>query len=485
MQNNILPITTPGGYTIQRPIDIILITCNRIDRTRKTIDDLYERLKTPFRLIVVDDMSIDGTAEYLSEQKEYGRVAVFEQLENSNICQAYNKGFEFVESDYFLTMQDDISVPDLDVCVIQQLIDLMEKYPNHAGIGCRIQHIPNMNWQEGDLTPARKALSAYFRIQHRKNFDGVNFPFGNRDWDDIHFVAEMRGHRGLECSWANNLWADHSRGHCADRGYFVKPRKWGSGIHSRTRDGIKEREYPVIDPKTNIPLSILNADKKVNRPFNGDQNFFGFKMRTRKRYYDEKILNEELDPQKNIYRIPENMENMVVVDVGAHIGGTSLMTAKRGAIVFAFEPELYNYETLCYNVRRNRLHENIKCINMGVGKPGRTKLYVHDSASGTTSAYMSQRGLIEDKFQVAVFISIHDVFKDYGIEHCDLLKMDCEGGEEDIIRDMDDELASKIDQISLEFHNKSTIGELVEILSKWYTPEHLRRYEWTFRRKNI
>ncbi len=473
-------ITTPDGYVIDKPLDIILITCNRVSRTKETIEQLHKRLKTPFRLIVIDDMSIDDTPMYLRQQKDIGNVDIFEQLDNSNICQAYNAGFKHVESDYFFTMQDDITVPELDTCVMLQLIDLMEKNPGHAGIGCRIQRIPNMNWLPSDITPARKSLSAYFRVQHKKTFENLPEPFGNRNWDDAHFVSFFRDKMELKCSWANNLWADHSRGYCLDRGYYVKPRKWGTGIHSRTRQAHIEKPYPIIDPKTNVPLSIVNADKKVKRNVVADRDFFGYKMRTRVRYYDEKILAEELDPDKNMYRIPDNLD--VMIDIGAHIGGTTLRAAKAGATVFAFEPELYNYETLCYNVRRNRLHDRVHHVNQGVGKPGRTKLYVHDRSSGTTSSYLEQSGLVEDNYQITSFIDLHRVFKHYDIKHCGLLKMDCEGGEIDIIRELDDELVSRIDQISLEFHNKGTIQELVNKLSQWYKPENTRRYEWVFRK---
>jgi len=247
-------IITKGDYIIDKPIDIILITCNRLEITKQTITDFYERLKTPFNLIVVDDMSIDGTAEYLKEEKEKGRIKVLESLNNSNICQAYNKGFEFVESDFFITAQDDITPPDLEPDVIQQLIDLMIKYPNHGGIGLRIQRIPNVKWLDKELTPARKALSAYFRIQRKKDFDGMEFPFGNRQWDDISFLDIVRNKKGLEGSWTTNLWADHSRGYCEDRGYKVKPRKWGIGIHSRRSQEHIKKPYPKIDPKINVPL---------------------------------------------------------------------------------------------------------------------------------------------------------------------------------------------------------------------------------------
>lgn len=479
MNTNILPITTPGGYVIDKPIDIILITCNRLQITRETIDQLHKRLQTPFRLIVVDDMSIDGTAEYLEDQHKMGRIDVLAQLDNSNICQAYNKGYEFVESEYFITMQDDITVPKLETCVVQQLIDLMEKYPEQGGIGCRIQRIPNMDWQNGDLSPARKALSAYFRIQRKQDFVGDEYPFGNRQWDDMAFVQIMRGEKGKECSWANNLWADHSRGYCEDRGYLVKPRKWGTGIHSRTRQAHLEKPYPIIDPETCIPLEIINRNKFVVRRYNADQRFGPFKMRTRLRFHDEAVLLAET--VKDCYRMPAEMK--VMIDVGAHIGGSALVAASRGATVYAFEPELSNYETLKYNVRRNRLHDKIHCFNCGIGPAGSHPLFTHPNNSGAVSAFTFARGIDESNYEIAVFIPLEKVFEDYQIEYCDLLKLDCEGGEDYIIRNLTPELAAKIGQISLEFHEKPKIPELLEILSQYYNCTNTHRYEWVCTKK--
>ncbi len=218
-----------------------------------------------------------------------------------------------------------------------------------------------------------------------------------------------------------------------------------------------------------------------NRKYNKDKDFFGFKMRTRVRYYDEKIINECLDKNKNIYQIPKDCG--VVVDIGANIGSTSLLASSLGAKkIYSFEPEKYNYETLVHNVNVNGLSNKIECINNGVGKTGKQKLYVHPRMSGTTSSYCKQSGLREDLYQLVDFISIHDVFKKYNITHCDLLKLDCEGGEIDIIRDFDENLAYVVNQISLEFHDKSTINELVEKLSKWYTPKNTKKSEWVFKK---
>jgi len=217
----------------------------------------------------------------------------------------------------------------------------------------------------------------------------------------------------------------------------------------------------------------------VIRKKNPDRDFFGFKMRTRLRYYDEKILNEELDPQKNIYAIPDNPK--MVVDIGAHIGGTALRCAKMGAKVRAFEPEADNFDTLVYNVALNKMEDRIVCKFAGVGSPGIKELYLHPRMSGTNSIYLNQSGLHEKEYQMALFLSIGQVLKD--IEYCDLLKLDCEGSEEDIIRDFNDQLAAKVSQISVEFHDKHKVKELIDILSKWYKPENIHRYEWVFTKK--
>jgi FkbM family methyltransferase len=220
---------------------------------------------------------------------------------------------------------------------------------------------------------------------------------------------------------------------------------------------------------------------KANKIINEEKLLYGFTLRTRKHYHDDSIIRQILGGNGENYKIPEKPK--VVIDIGANIGCVSLLSAARGAYVYAFEPEQSNFETLCFNVTVNKLYDNIKCIQKGVGIPGETKLYIHDNNSGATSSYLEQKGLSESNYQLVNFISIHDVFKKYNIDYCDFLKMDCEGSEKDIINDLDDELVSKINQISLEFHDKTLINSLVDKLQRWYIPEQMKRYEWIFYKK--
>ena len=240
---------------MKKPIYIIITTCNRKHFIKSTIDALYDRLENPefIQLIVVDDSSTDGTLEYLQEMKETGKIYKIISMDFDNLCEMYNEGFKHVKSEYFIVTQDDLIIPKLKPDVVEQLIALMKKYPNQGGISCRIQHIPNMEWLEGDLTPARKGLAAYFRIQKRSDMMIAN-GFGNRQRDEISFSSQL-SKIGKKTSWANNLWCNHI-GHCVDRGYEIKPRKWGTGIHSRMlkKRDIERKPYPKIDLITNKPI---------------------------------------------------------------------------------------------------------------------------------------------------------------------------------------------------------------------------------------
>ena len=240
-----------------KTIDVVLLTCNRSAVTEQGIDDLYARVKYPdkIRLIVVDDDSVDDTPNMLKKKQEEGKVHVIISAPSTNICQGYNRGFEHVVSPYFLMMQDDIRIPKLEPDIIEQLIGLMEKYPEQGGIGCRIERIPNMDWALGneDIAPARKSLSCYFRIQLKNDYEKMGRLDERKGWDDINFLARIRN-VGLEGSWAKNLWCSHARGYAPNRNYNIKPRSWGFNHLTRMNQAIERKPYPKVDEWTNVPL---------------------------------------------------------------------------------------------------------------------------------------------------------------------------------------------------------------------------------------
>jgi len=97
------------------PIDIIVVTYNRIKYFKTFVKFLYSSTNYNFRLIVVDNGSIDGTREYIEQLGRAGKVwkYVFTS-ENLPLAKAFTEGFKHVESELFVTVADDMVInPEL------------------------------------------------------------------------------------------------------------------------------------------------------------------------------------------------------------------------------------------------------------------------------------------------------------------------------------------------------------------------------------
>jgi len=233
--------------------------------------------------------------------------------------------------------------------------------------------------------------------------------------------------------------------------------------------------------------SMKSDNFRVEKTIVDTEDYCGFKLRFRDDFADRYIMRDML--KRNYAKIPKNPKT--VIDIGAHIGLFTLASIRAGAKkVYAFEPEESNYELLCHNIKINGYEDRVNCIKLGVGAVGQTKLYIHPKNSGASSIYLdADKALEAGKYQVINIISIHDVFKNYDINYCDILKIDCEGSDRDILNELDEDLVSRIGQISVEIHDRSLIEGFVEKLKKWYAAEctNLGRRgggnAWVFRKK--
>ena len=57
-----------------KTIDIVLVTYNRLAFTKQTLKSILDRTKFPFRLIVVDNASTDGSGSFLLTEKAKGNI---------------------------------------------------------------------------------------------------------------------------------------------------------------------------------------------------------------------------------------------------------------------------------------------------------------------------------------------------------------------------------------------------------------------------
>lgn len=207
---------------------------------------------------------------------------------------------------------------------------------------------------------------------------------------------------------------------------------------------------------------------RIAKPIIDNENYCGFKIRHRDAYGDRYSMRDML--KRDYTKIPSNPKT--VIDIGAHIGMFSLAAIRSGAEkIYAFEPEASNFEILCHNMKINGFEKRVTCVNKGVGKAGKAKLYIHPFNGGGSSTYTLDNRLDVNNYQIVDLISISDVFDNYNIRYCDVLKLDCEGSERDILNDLDEDFISKIGQISVEIHDSTLIGGIVTKFSKWYSAE--------------
>lgn len=96
---------------MEKNLTITTVTFNNLEYTKNFIYSLFATTKTPFKLIVVDNNSTDGTQNYLNDLQTKENVKVIFNSENTGFGPAHNKAFEICETRYIAPMNNDIVVP--------------------------------------------------------------------------------------------------------------------------------------------------------------------------------------------------------------------------------------------------------------------------------------------------------------------------------------------------------------------------------------
>jgi FkbM family methyltransferase len=144
----------------------------------------------------------------------------------------------------------------------------------------------------------------------------------------------------------------------------------------------------------------------------------------------------------------------VVMDIGAGIGDYAIYAAyeNEGVVVYAYEPFPESFELLLGNLTLNSI-ESVHIFRMAVwGHTGTLRL---DFSAGEplqiSSREPSEDGQAGDAFYVDA-ITLADAIDNSHIDKVDLLKMDCEGGEYEILLTAPAETLARIDRIIMEYH---------------------------------
>jgi len=158
----------------------------------------------------------------------------------------------------------------------------------------------------------------------------------------------------------------------------------------------------------------------------------------------------------------------VIVDIGAHYGYFSLFAALNTAEdsrIIALEPSPTNFSILNRNLTVAGL-KNIQAIQAAIAKQsGPVTLF--RSHSFNHSLYPSDQDGTRD---TVPGITLSQLFEQQQLSTIDFLKIDCEGAEYPILLEASPSLLSRIQTISLEFHDLRQKGYAPDDLA-----EHLRK----------
>lgn len=151
-----------------------------------------------------------------------------------------------------------------------------------------------------------------------------------------------------------------------------------------------------------------------------------------------------------------------VIDIGAALGDFAVCVARRhpDSRVYAFEPSPESYVLLGENLARNGV-TNVTTFQQAVGaQAGPMRLNMAAGAAvkySTASGGATQGAATGGDMMVEVEgVTLDGVFATLGLDRCDFLKMDCEGGEYDILMHASAATLGKIRHICLEYHDGVT-----------------------------
>ena len=94
---------------MQSPVDICVVTYNRLEYLKNCIWSIIASTTIPYRLFVISDNSNDGTNDWLLEMKAFDKIdEVIINSENLGSAESFNKIIRATSSEYFVMACDDI-----------------------------------------------------------------------------------------------------------------------------------------------------------------------------------------------------------------------------------------------------------------------------------------------------------------------------------------------------------------------------------------
>jgi FkbM family methyltransferase len=159
-----------------------------------------------------------------------------------------------------------------------------------------------------------------------------------------------------------------------------------------------------------------------------------------------------------------------VVDIGANIGVFSLFAIHcQAKKVYAYEPNSKSFQCLVQNIQKNNLKDVVVPHRVAVtSKPGASVKF--PIMSSMYNAIITDDSCSE--YEIVETTSLKSIID--SARRIDFLKLDCEGGEYDILLNSNQEVFTYIASIRMEYHSGLTDGVKARLQEAGYRQSYLR-----------
>ena len=165
----------------------------------------------------------------------------------------------------------------------------------------------------------------------------------------------------------------------------------------------------------------------------------------------------------------------IVIDIGANIGIFSTYLAKRfpQVKIYAFEPFPISFHFLCKNIKENQITNIIPVPLAITADRRRIYLYAAKDNLGGANSYVNT---VNTVYAEVSSITLDDIFRMFDLASIRMLKIDCEGGEYEILPNSNRLI--DIDYLVGEFHylygQQRDPMPLVEFCKQYFTKDKMQ-----------
>jgi FkbM family methyltransferase len=177
----------------------------------------------------------------------------------------------------------------------------------------------------------------------------------------------------------------------------------------------------------------------------------GLTITIRKNIWDARIL-QEIFLDNPYVKDCTLRGDPTIVDIGGYIGDFAIYAAKylKARQVVVYEPSPKNFVILKRNIQMNHYEDRIVAANMAVSDS--TEILMNIDLPDRKQVNVSAYGCEDSTLKKVESVTLAGLFELHRLESVDLLKIDCEGGEYDILLSAPLAIFKRIQNIAIEYH---------------------------------